>query len=129
MWNRVHSTKVAYFPKHRVFVAPLPHARSCAFTDQVEFELPDRSQHVEKQSPCRCGSVDPLVDDDEIHAQGLKFGRDLGQVTGGAGKPVELHYSDCIELSPLCLDHHLVQRRSTVLRARDPVVHELLDDL
>lgn len=73
------------------------------------------------------GGIDRLVEDDQIHAEGLDLPHHRNQTTDAPGQPVELHAGHDVERPGADRRVEGVQGRPFLLRSEDAVIDELGD--
>ena len=94
--------------------------------DKIALEFSDSRQDVKQQPAAWRRRVDGLIQNDEIHAEGLKFLRQRDEVVGGAREAVELGADHEIHTPSACGGYERVERgpslpgaaEQTIARAR-----------
>src|SRR5262249_38320151 len=73
--------------------------------------------------------VNALCNRDELDAEGFEFAECRGEMLQRATESVQLEHEDSIELTQSCRFHQSIERRSSVVRPTDAIVHMLCYDL
>ena len=92
----------------------------------MPFQLSHSTDDREDSPAQRRTGIDILLVGDEIDPQVLELLQGIDQVPGGPGKPIKPPHQDHIEPSLPGIIHQIIERRSAVCGATDPVVGVLL---
>jgi hypothetical protein len=101
------------------------HAGHNTFANKVTFELGNRPQHMEEKPPGGRGGINALVEDHQLHAQGVEFVGQCDKMPDAAGKTVEFHASDNVNLPFADRGNERVEGGSMFGGTRVANVHEL----
>jgi len=100
-----------------------------AFADQLTFEFGNGRDHREREAACGSARIDRVAGGEEVNAPSAEVVERPDEVPDAPGEAVELPARDDISAASVDLLHERVELRAPFLRAGDPDVHELANDL
>jgi len=100
-----------------------------ALADQFSFEFAHGRDHREREPARRRRSVDAVAQADKVHAADPEVLQRREQVARAACEPIEAPRGHDVELARVCELHKFVELGAPVLRAADPYIHELADNV
>jgi hypothetical protein len=100
-----------------------------AFADQLTFEFGNGRDHREREAACGSARVDRVAGGEEVDTPRSEVVERTNEVADAPSEAVELPDRDDISAASVDLLHQRVELRAPFLRAGDPDVHELADDL